>query len=365
MSEEFEIEVNEEIAGEEAQLQLPLNFITVGDIGHDDIKVYIRQSVYKELERYALADTEHERGTILLGQSCTYSGKTNVVISDYIEAKYTDASASTLTFTHETWDYVHRQREKNFPKERIVGWQHTHPNYGIFLSNYDLFIQENFFNLPFQIAYVIDPVQQLRGFFQWKNGKIGKLGGYYIYDEVGKVIKIPQTRKPASDGKGKSRVKIGALILAAAFTIGNAAFLAANLRSVRRNEALIAEYQERNQQTQPQEEPPLQPAEEADSSGLEKELAEKQERIEAQSAQIAELEAQTARLRIIEELYGELFFLYQVKEGDNLWDICQKYRIDYAQKIHQIEQINRLTDRGSLWPGQTLILPLGETANQE
>ena len=64
-----------------------------------------------------------------------------------------------------------------------MGWQHTHPGYGVFLSGYDLFIQKNFFNLPFQVAYVIDPIENTRGFFQWKNEKIKKLGGYYIYDD--------------------------------------------------------------------------------------------------------------------------------------------------------------------------------------
>ncbi len=82
------------------------------------------------------------------------------------EAKYTDATASTLTFTHETWDYVHGEHDKMYRTLRMIGWQHTHPNYGVFLSNYDMFIQENFFNLPYQLAYVVDPVQNIRGFFQ-------------------------------------------------------------------------------------------------------------------------------------------------------------------------------------------------------
>ena len=105
---------------------------------------------------------------MLLGNYSRELGKTNVIISDYIEAKYTDASASTLTFTHDTWEYIHAEHERLYADKKIIGWQHTHPNYGIFLSNYDMFIQENFFNLPFQVAYVIDPIQNLRGFFQWK-----------------------------------------------------------------------------------------------------------------------------------------------------------------------------------------------------
>lgn len=168
MNNDFEIDIQESTDANSSNVQLPLNFLSFGEIENDDVKVYIKQDVYKALEKYALQDVEHERGTIILGDYAEELGKTHVIISNYIEAKYTDASASTLTFTHETWDYVHKEHDAKFSDKKIVGWQHTHPNYGIFLSNYDLFIQENFFNMPFQVAYVIDPIQNIRGFFQWK-----------------------------------------------------------------------------------------------------------------------------------------------------------------------------------------------------
>ena len=214
MEKEFDIEIINEGPNDEGNVQLPLNFLSFGEIEHDDVKIYIKQNVYKELEEFASSDTSKELGSILIGDYCEQMGKTFVVISDFIKAKYTDASASTLTFTHETWDYVHKEHDMCYPDKKIVGWQHTHPNYGIFLSNYDLFIQENFFNLPFQIAYVIDPVQNIRGFFQWKNEKIEKLKGYYVYDDVGKNIKIEQKKieKKKSDVKFVSG-KISAVVI--------------------------------------------------------------------------------------------------------------------------------------------------------
>jgi proteasome lid subunit RPN8/RPN11 len=194
MKDNINIELQNATQKGTASAQLPVNFLTVGEIENDDVKVYIKQDVYNALEKYASEDTEHERGTVILGDYREEMGKTHVVISNYIEAKYTDASSSTLTFTHESWDYIHKEHDSKYPDKKIVGWQHTHPNYGIFLSSYDLFIHENFFNMPFQVAYVIDPIQNLRGFFQWKNGKIEKLKGYYVYDDIGKQIKIEQVK---------------------------------------------------------------------------------------------------------------------------------------------------------------------------
>ena len=135
MEKDFDIEIQDSHDENEAHVQLPMNFLAFGEIEPDDVKVYIKQDVYRALEKYALVDVEHERGTILLGDYCEDLGKVHVIISNYIEARYTDASASTLTFTHETWDYVYKEQGAKYPDKKIVGWQHTHPSYGIFLSN--------------------------------------------------------------------------------------------------------------------------------------------------------------------------------------------------------------------------------------
>ena len=67
---------------------------------------------------------------------------------------------------------MHEALERDFPDEQIVGWYHSHPGFGIFLSGHDLFIHENFFSGPSQIAYVVDPHAGTEGVFGWREGKI-------------------------------------------------------------------------------------------------------------------------------------------------------------------------------------------------
>jgi proteasome lid subunit RPN8/RPN11 len=177
----FDIEIESFKRAAEGEIELPCDFTSIGLIENGDVKVYLRRDISQAIDALSFSDLGKELGSILLGNYMD-KGNISVVISAYIEAKYTEASASTLKFTHKTWEYIHKTREMNYPQLEILGWQHTHPGYGVFLSLYDMFIQENFFNLPFQIAYVIDPKQKTRGFFQWKNGKVARLGGYYIYD---------------------------------------------------------------------------------------------------------------------------------------------------------------------------------------
>ncbi|NLO41135.1 MAG: hypothetical protein GX115_16910 [Ruminiclostridium sp.] len=179
-----EIELLENTNTQDCPLQLPKNITKKGSIEEGDVKVLIAEGVYTQIEELACSDTKKELGSILLGSSLLFNGKTHVIISAFIEAKYADATASTLTFTHETWNYIHAEQSRLYPGLKIVGWQHTHPGYGVFLSGFDLFIQENFFNLPFQVAYVIDPIRKKAGFFQWKDNKVQKLGGFFLYHDA-------------------------------------------------------------------------------------------------------------------------------------------------------------------------------------
>lgn len=339
MEKEFEIEITNTESNETGNVQLPLNFLRFGEIENDDVKVYIKQDVYKALEKYASSDTSKELGTILIGDYCEQMGKTQVVISDYIEAQYTDASASTLTFTHETWDYVHKQHDLLYPDKKIIGWQHTHPNYGIFLSNYDLFIQDNFFNMPFQVAYVIDPIQNIRGFFQWKNGKTEKLKGYYVYDEVGKPIKIEQKKVENSTSGTKvvpSKVMTILVSLLCVSTLGLGIF--AFTMNNKYNEQLKV------QET------------------ITGKLEQQEQIINNQEQSIADLQAKEPieSSTSTEENNSKVvkFVPYTVQSGDSLSKICDEHGLDYQANKNIILSINGIIDPNALYIGQVIILPI-------
>ena len=151
---------------------LPQNILPIGDRVEENKNIYILQSVYKEIHKFTQNKTTNESGGMLVGTVLEEFGKTNIIISGFVEAKYCEATPTTLKFTHETWEYVHKEIEKKHPGKKIVGWIHTHPDFGIFLSEYDKFIHQNFFNEDYQVAYVVDPIQKIEGFYFWINEKI-------------------------------------------------------------------------------------------------------------------------------------------------------------------------------------------------
>lgn len=330
---DFEIDIQEEAQTDTSSIQLPLNFLTFGEIENDDVKVYIKQDVYKKLEEFASSDTSKELGSVILGDFCEELGKKTVIISDYIEAKYTDASASTLTFTHETWDYIHKEHEKSYSDKKIIGWQHTHPNYGIFLSNYDLFIQENFFNLPFQVAYVIDPIQNSRGFFQWKNGKIEKLKGFYIYDEVGVPIKL-ESKKSDKNSKPAPSQNIGSLITTIILSL---AIVILGITVI--NQASSIKHFS------------------AEQTELKTIVSEQAEEIASLQNQASNPFNNSVDTSTEEKLNDVDFIKYEVKSGDSLYSICEEHNLDVSSNLGIIKAINGLENEDSLFVGQVLLLP--------
>lgn len=192
---------------------LPQNILAVGERVEENKNIYISQPVYKEIHRFTKNKTTNESGGMLVGTIIEEFGKTNVVITGFIEAKFSEATPTTLTFTHETWEYVHERIEKKHQGKKIVGWIHTHPDFGIFLSEYDKFIHQNFFNEEYQVAYVIDPIQNIEGFYFWLDEKIEKCKGFYIYDKTGTDITIDPKKETNEELRTPSYFNIKNVLL--------------------------------------------------------------------------------------------------------------------------------------------------------
>jgi len=63
-----------------------------------------------------------------------------------------------------------------------VGWYHTHPGHGIFLSGYDHVITRSIFDAAWHVAVVLDPLRNEMGLFRGAEGK--PLPGYRTLREL-------------------------------------------------------------------------------------------------------------------------------------------------------------------------------------
>lgn len=143
----------------------------VGQQLDDELLIFVDLDVMRDMEAHALSNTRVELGGVMLGrQQIDDQGRPFVVISECLRAEHYEATSVNFKFTHETWSQISRQRSEFLPDLEMVGWYHTHPGLSVFLSGMDLFICNHFFDRPLDVALVIDPVGQDRGWFQWTEG---------------------------------------------------------------------------------------------------------------------------------------------------------------------------------------------------
>jgi proteasome lid subunit RPN8/RPN11 len=149
-----------------------------------EYRVVISQEAFTIICEHAASDTSVELCGILAGKLGKDDRGPYLLVEQAIRGIATRRTGSQVTFTHETWEQIHGEMESRFPELRIVGWYHTHPGFGIFLSDMDQFIQDNFFNLPHNVAFVYDPISDERGLFIWRNGRSTRLRRYWLGDQL-------------------------------------------------------------------------------------------------------------------------------------------------------------------------------------
>ncbi|MFQ6098557.1 MAG: Mov34/MPN/PAD-1 family protein [Armatimonadota bacterium] len=161
------------------------------------LRILISDRAYRAVETHANEDTSRELGGVLVGEVFETEHGTALLLEDAIRALHADRQHASVKFTHDTWAHINSVKDAHFPDKRIVAWYHSHPNFGIFLSDFDKFIQNNFFNLPWQVAYVVDPVRDTRGFFKWEDGQIVEADEFHIYSDTIRALAPPE--QPAAE----------------------------------------------------------------------------------------------------------------------------------------------------------------------
>ncbi len=134
-------------------------------------QVVIAAEALERIHRQGQSNLKQEVGGVLVGERYQDEQGPYLWIKAIIEGRSMHHHAAQVTFTAETWADIQQTMDEEYPDDRIVGWYHTHPGFGIFLSEMDLFIQDNFFNLPWQTALVYDPKSGEEGAFIWRNGR--------------------------------------------------------------------------------------------------------------------------------------------------------------------------------------------------
>jgi proteasome lid subunit RPN8/RPN11 len=169
---------------------------------NEAFRVYFNPEVHAALWKHAGEDTSVEICGVLVGTWHRDDVGPFVKVVESIRGEGATTRFAEVTFTHQTWAKINAEMDTKFADMKIVGWYHTHPDFGIFLSDRDRFIQEHFFSGPGQVAHVIDPVRRHEGVFIWREGKPALADHFWVGDRI--LTGADGERSVAADG-GRNR----------------------------------------------------------------------------------------------------------------------------------------------------------------
>jgi proteasome lid subunit RPN8/RPN11 len=187
------------------------------------IQVFVTQTAFKAINNHANSDLDNEVGGWLAGRWCRdIDTKIEyVVVEALLPAQQVRSGSTFLTFTHDSQVAMLAALEERYAKKGIVGWYHTHPRMGLFLSGYDSWLHDHFFPHPWQVALVVEPHSHTGGFFI-RNSKQELdtrryFGFYELHNRRHEAIvdwtnlhleKKPEESKPITQEK-ESKVSVG------------------------------------------------------------------------------------------------------------------------------------------------------------
>ncbi len=152
-----------------------------GQPADDLYPVFISEQAVRAIREHLLADPERELGGVLVGEFCKFGRGYFIQVNDIIRAEMAESTGISLTFTHEAWEQVHAQLAQRYSRERIVGWYHSHPGLGAFLSKEDEFIHQHYFADSYQIAMVVDSKLGEWAIFEWSQESLVRISGFYVF----------------------------------------------------------------------------------------------------------------------------------------------------------------------------------------
>ncbi len=150
----------------------------------EPFRVHFADAAHEAIWNHATENTTVEICGVLVGSIEQDDDGPFCRIAHAIRCDSATSKFAEVTFTHESWAEINRQMDADFTEFQIVGWYHTHPDFGIFLSDRDCFIHQNFFSGPGQVAHVVDPIRQIEGVFQWRAGKPDPISHFWIGDRI-------------------------------------------------------------------------------------------------------------------------------------------------------------------------------------
>lgn len=401
----------EKTAGKEEYFCVPKNIRQIGDVSKDT-KIYMEDYVYTYLTSDWKLEETKGRIAVLLG-TCDWKNSTSYVfIKSAVVAESMEISKDYYPFTDKVWGEIYENTKKYFQGQEVVGWYLSLPDGGLKLTDAMIRTHTKHFSGNDKVLLLSDPYECECCFYIYRNNRMEKQDGYYIYYEKNELMQeYILDKKPLSkedfSGKAQDRavedfrkiiarkqeerkekaagISWGmvagtgamALVLAAGIFIYNSKYWIEDKESEKLTQETVVNMEESVAEDSVADETVMQEPGEEDMVLLTPEASENtdemveepveengdrsvknKESAENEQKQMGDLEEKIKleESNVDEETAVSVYTKYTVRKGDTLSKISMRYYGDFS-KVAEICKINNMLEDDIIRVGQTILLP--------
>lgn len=181
----IEIIQQNEKTEENLEGKLPKNIRQIGN-PEKDFRIYMEDYVYTYLHPAQMHGANVgilPRLLILLGEINHFSDRSCAFISGAIQVENGDAPEELPDLNEKTWRRIHKDMQRFFVGCEIVGWVLDIPGNTLAITKEMEETHQRNFVSRYQFFFLMDSMEREEAFYIWKEGRLRKKEGYFIYYE--------------------------------------------------------------------------------------------------------------------------------------------------------------------------------------
>lgn len=167
---------------EQNNISLPKNIKQMGSID-ESFKIYIEDYVFTYLQQYAKCSNGEEKIAVLVGNIYTIDSKKVLFINGAVKGEHTILEDGMLKLTDKSFDYINQQIDTYFDGNKIVGWFYSQPGFSDYINDGYISYHKQTFKEEEQVFFLTDPLENIGGFYKFKNNDFKSVNGFIIYYE--------------------------------------------------------------------------------------------------------------------------------------------------------------------------------------
>lgn len=168
--------------GNDEIFHIPNNIRQIGE-SKDNLKIYMEDYAYTFLKRMSRQDTENGCAAVLLGEAKWKDSVSYIFIRSVLKIEEPDINAEHMPFSDSVWGEIHKDIEKYFPEQEVIGWSLSLPGFNMKINDIILRAHLDHFAGNQKALFVMEPGEKEESFFMYESNQMARQNGFYIYYE--------------------------------------------------------------------------------------------------------------------------------------------------------------------------------------